>query len=217
MVYPSLEELLTFEENVFLPRGVEISQLEHFPRNFNPFILKQYLADAHQHPEEYKKLLSFYEEVALPLEEKKHACQKELGEKKKTPLGAAERIESILLWPYTATMSIDDYVNKLTGSPFVGSIVTAVSALAALNGLGYVGIEAQIGYAASLAAGFISEHREINTRLKRAVHFMEQTVNKREKLDFRLKQDFPLLFGRGYEDLDMLGREIYTYFEGKKD
>ncbi len=217
MAYPCLEELLTFEENVFLPRGVEISQLEHFPRNFNPFVLKQYLVDAHHFLGEYQTLLSFYNEVALPLNEKKGAAQKELKEGEKVPRGITDRLESLLLLPYTITSNIGDHTKKITGSPLLGNISMSFSVAAGALSLGYISTEAQIVYSCSVIAGFYREHKRLTVAVEKAMHFVKQTTEKQEKLDDILKRDFPLIFGRGYEDLDTLGREIYIHFESKKD
>ena len=220
MAFPHLEELLEFEENIVYPRGTEISRLEHFPRNFNPFVLKQYLTEASQFPEEYQKLSSFYQEVLLPLQEKKTSVFEEVGqimkarnpEQKMTPV---ERLESILLLPYTAIISSGDYVQRVTGSNFLSIIGVLSTTTAIWYGLGKIGFGAQMMGMASFLTGIYKSTVEAKEQINKLKHHQEIFVTRMKALNEKIVAEHPMIFGRGYDDLDALGKEIYCYFEAQ--
>lgn len=221
MTHPCLEDLLEFEGGVFYPQGIEISKLEHFPCNFNPFILRQYLADSSQHPQEYLRLTAFYKEVLLPLREKRDAVLKELeitldGKKEnKQKLTAIERLESLLLLPYTAMISSGDYIRRITGSTLVGSIASGFAGLAIWWGSSKIGLEAQVACIASVIAGIYKSGITVKTQINKLTQHHELFLKRMDELNRRILAEHPLVFGRGYDDLDTLGREIYQYFEKK--
>ncbi|MBI5221518.1 MAG: hypothetical protein HY979_01810, partial [Candidatus Magasanikbacteria bacterium] len=177
MAFPHLEDLLEFEEKVVYPEGVKISQLEHFPRNFNPFVLKQYLAEVSKFPDEYQRLTSFYQDVIIPLKGKKTAAFKEISqiikETDKQKRNAVERLESILLLPYTTIITAGDYVQRMTGSTFLGVIGVMGTTTIMWCGLGKAGWGAQMACIASFLTGMYKHTTETKERICRMKQYQE--------------------------------------------
>src|SRR3989344_619438 len=223
MTFPHLAELLEFEEKIFYPRGVEISQLEHFPRNFNPFVLKQYLTESSRFPEEYQKLASFYQEVAIPLQEKRTAIFEEInqvinGKKNhEQKINAVERLESILLLPYTAIISSGDYIQRVTSSNLLSVIGVMFTTTAIWYGLGKIGFGAQMVGMASFLTGMYKSTVETKSQINKLKQHQEVFTTKMETLSRKIVAEHPMIFGRGYDDLNTLHHEIYLYFKGNNN